>query len=259
MNNKNALQPTLSITALTFTALINSVQAQAAVITFDDNALATDTFFAPSAQTIFTSGGVSFDHDWNWDCCWGNFTYSNKQDTSTAGFGNDRSAITGTGVGSGQDNYAVSYGNASLNFAGATQVESAYITNTTYAYLAVKDGNDGAGYVKGAFTEGDFFTLTINGLDQNDNVISTFDFSLADGSNVVDSWVQADLSSLGTVYGLAFSYSSSDVGEYGINTPTYFAIDNIAIQAVPVPASAFLFFSALLSVVTGSAIRKARR
>ena len=258
MNNKNALQTTLSITALTLTALVSSVQAQAAIITFDENTLTADTFFAPGAQTSFTSGGVSIDHDWNWDCCWGNFTYSNKQDTSTAGFVNDRSAITGTGVGSGQDNYGVSYNNARLNFAGATQVQSAYITNTTYTYLAIKDGNDGANFVKGAFTEGDFFTLIINGLDQNDNIISTFNFSLADGSNVVDSWVLTDLSSLGTVHGLSFSYDSSDIGEYGINTPTYFAIDNIAIQAVPVPASAWLFFSALLSVVTGSAIRKAR-
>ena len=251
MNNKNVL----SAAALTITALVSSTQAQAAIITFDDNALAADTFFAPGAQTSFTSGGVSFDHDWNWDCCWGNFTYSNKQDTTTAGFGNDRSAITGTGVGSGQDNYGISYGNASLNFAGATQVQSAYITNTTYAYLAVKDGNDGAGYVKGPFTEGDFFTLTIDGLDQNDNVISTLDFSLADGSNVVDSWTLVDFSNLGTVYGLSFSYSSSDVGTFGINTPTYFAIDNIDIQAVPVPASALLFLSAL----TGLAIRKIRR
>jgi hypothetical protein len=256
MNNLYSLPKKIALAAAVLSASFASVQSQAAIITFDDNALAADTFFAPEGNTSFISGGTSFDHSWNteWSCCWGNFTYSNKQDTTTIGFTNDRSAITGTGVGTGQDNYAVSYSNASINFAGATHVESAFITNTTYAYLAVKNGEDGFGSVKGPFEAGDFFKLTINGLDQNENIISTFDFALADGSDVVDSWTLVDFSSLGTVYGLSFSYSSSDVGDYGINTPTYFAIDNIDIQAVPVPASALLFLSAL----AGLAIRKVR-
>ncbi len=254
MNNLYSLPKKIALAAAVLSATFASVQSQAAIITFDDNALAADTFFAPGGNTSFISGGTSFDHTWSYDCCWGNFTYSNKQDTTTIGFTNDRSAITGTGVGTGQDNYAVSYSNASINFAGATHVESAFITNTTYAYLAVKNGEDGFGGVKGPFEAGDFFNLTINGLDQNENIISTFDFALADGSDVVDSWTLVDFSSLGTVYGLSFSYSSSDVGDYGINTPTYFAIDNIDIQAVPVPASALLFLSAL----AGLAIRKVR-
>lgn len=254
MNNLYSLPKKIALAAAVLSASFASVQSQAALITFDDNALAADTFFAPEGNTSFISGGTSFDHTWSYDCCWGNFTYSNKQDTTTIGFTNDRSAITGTGVGTGQDNYAVSYSNASINFAGATHVESAFITNTTYAYLAVKNGEDGFGSVKGPFEAGDFFKLTINGLDQNENIISTFDFALADGSDVVDSWTLVDFSSLGTVYGLSFSYSSSDVGDYGINTPTYFAIDNIDIQAVPVPASALLFLSAL----AGLAIRKVR-
>ena len=256
MNNLYSLPKKIALAAAMLSASFASVQSQAVIITFDDNTLAADTFFAPEGNTSFISGGTSFDHNWNteWDCCWGNFTYSNKQDTTTIGYTNDRSAITGTGVGTGQDNYAVSYSNASINFAGATHVESAFITNTTYAYLAVKNGEDGFGSVKGPFEVGDFFNLTINGLDQNENIISTFDFALADGSDVVDSWTLVDFSSLGTVYGLSFSYSSSDVGDYGINTPTYFAIDNIDIQAVPVPASALLFLSAL----AGLAIRKVR-
>jgi hypothetical protein len=254
MNNKHLLPIKIASVVLPAIVSLTSAQSQAAIITFDDNALASDTFFAPANNASFISGGTSFDHTWSYDCCWGNFTYSNKQDTTTIGYTNDRSAITGTGVGTGQDNYAVSYSNASINFAGATHVESAFITNTTYAYLAVKNGEDGFGGVKGPFEADDFFNLTINGLDQSENIISTFDFALADGSDVVDSWTLVDFSSLGTVYGLSFSYSSSDVGEYGINTPTYFAIDNIDIQAVPVPASALLFLSAL----TGLAIRKAR-
>lgn len=235
--------------------LLTAVHSHAALVTFDENPLAIDSFFNPQAATSFTSGSVSFDHAWNFDCCWGNFSYSNKQDTTTAGFTNDRSAITGTGVGAGQDNYGVSFGNASISFGSANIVQSAYLTNTTYTYLAVKDGNDGFGVVKGPFDENDFFTLTINGLDQSNNIISSFDFALADGTDIVDSWEFVDFSVLGAVYGLSFEYASSDVGSFGINTPTYFAIDNINIQAVPVPASAYLF----LSAIAGLAIRKNRR
>ena len=36
-----------------------------------------------------------------------------------------------------------------------------------------------------------------------------------------------ELSSLGEIDTLLFSIASSDVGDYGINTPTYFNIDNI--------------------------------
>lgn len=257
MKNLNKLLPNTLSKPLSIALLFGAVHSQAAMITFDENLLAPDTFFDPQANTSFISGGTSFEHNWNttFNCCWGNFTYSNKQDTTTVGFTNDRSAITGTGVGSGQDNYGVSFGNASVSFNGATQVQSAYITNTTYSYLAMKNGDDGFGGVKGPFVAGDFFTLTISGLDQNDNIISAFDFSLADGSNVLDSWALVDFSSLGTVYGLSFSYSSSDIGDFGINTPSYFAIDNIDIQAVPVPASAYLFLSALCGLM----IRKARR
>ena len=75
--------------------------------------------------------------------------------------------------------------------------------------------------------------------------LNTVDFDLANGANVVDSWELVDLSTLGTVYGLSFGLSSSDNGDWGMNTPAYFAMDNLDIQAVPVPASALLLTSAL--------------
>ena len=55
------------------------------------------------------------------------------------------------------------------------------------------------------------------------------------------------LGSLGQVSALEFSFVSSDVGGFGINTPVYFALDNI--QAVPVPAAAYLFGPALAALL----------
>lgn len=235
---------------LAFTSLFLTIQSQAIVVDFDDNVLSPNTTPAITGAGSFISNGVTFTNNWNsaWNCCWSNFTYSNQTDTTTAGYLNDRSAITGTDV-SGNGNYAVAYNNSStdanIQFGSATQVNSAYFTNTTYAYLAVADGNDGFGGVKGPFEMGDFFTLSIRGLAQNGSVLNTVDFDLADGANVVNSWELVDLSTLGTVYGLSFGLSSSDNGDWGMNTPAYFAMDNLNIQTVPVPASALLLTSAL--------------
>jgi len=233
--------------------LAASVGAQAAVITFDDNALAPNTFYNPGAATTWTSGGANFDHLWNaeYNCCWGNFTYSNQTDTTTPGFTNDRAAITGDGVGAGQDNYAIGYtgttGSSVLTFNNAQTVLGGYFTNTTYAYLAMANGDDGNGipspFIKGPFGEGDFFKLTVTGLDEFGGALGSLDFLMADGANVIDTWEWFDLSGLGEVNGLSFSLSSSDNGSFGMNTPAYFAVDNLTI--VPVPAAVWLFASAL--------------
>jgi len=240
----------LKKTLCTFASLFLTVQSHAVVVSFDDNVLTPNTTPAITGAGSFTSNGVTFTNNWNtqYNCCWSNFTYSNQTDTTTAGYLNDRSAITGTDV-SGNGNYAVAYNSSSadanVQFGNATQVNSAYFTNTTYAYLAVADGNDGYGGVKGPFATGDFFTLTIRGLAQDGSVLNTVDFNLADGADVVNNWEPVDLSSLGTVYGLSFGLTSSDNGQWGMNTPAYFAMDNLDIQAIPVPASALLFTSAL--------------
>ncbi len=240
----------LTKTLLTVASLFITAQSQAIVVDFDDNVLLTNSTPAISGAGSFISNGVTFTNNWNteYDCCWSNFTYSNQTDTTTPGYTSQFSAITGADQ-SGNGNYAVAYNSSStdanVQFSSATQVNSAYFTNTTYAYLAVADGNDGYGGVKGAFAAGDFFTLQIQGLAQNGSVLNTVDFNLADGADVVNSWELVDLSSLGTVYGLSFGLTSSDNGEWGMNTPAYFAMDTLDIQAIPLPASALLFTSAL--------------
>ena len=42
--------------------LFVSVATNAAVIDFDDNSLAPDSFFNPQANTPWTSGGATFNH-----------------------------------------------------------------------------------------------------------------------------------------------------------------------------------------------------
>lgn len=234
----------LAISSLTATA------GHAAVIGFDDLALAPESYFNPAGATTFTSGNADFTYNWNdtYNCCWSGFSYSNTTDTTTAGYTNQFSAITGGGV-NGSANYGISNPGSSasrVDFGGATIVEGAYFTNTTYAYLSMQDGDSFAKQ----FGLGDFFTLTVTGLDAFDSITNSVNISLARDANLVDAWIWNDLMPLGEVYALEFSLSSSDNGAFGMNTPAYFAMDNLtAVSAVPVPAAVWLFGSGLLGLV----------
>lgn len=237
---------TTALLTTTLMAALLTPPATAAIITFDDLGLAPDSYFRTGASTTFTSGNATFTYDAPWgDCCWSGFTYSNKTDTTTPGYLNEGSAYTGDGVGTGQDNYAVAFGDgARLEFDTAQDLAGAYFTNTTYVYLAMRDGNDGNSppFVKGPFGSDDFFTLTVTGFDDAYNPTGTLDIALADGTHILDQWLFVDLAALGTVKGLTFSFASSDNGPWGSNTPAYFAMDNLT--TVPVPASVWLLGSA---------------
>ena len=240
----------LSVCLLAISSLA-ATAGHAAVASFDDLSLAAESYYAPAVATTFTSGNADFVHnftDWGYGCCWSGFTYSNVTDNATAGYSNQYSAITGGGV-NGSANYGIANPGASVSrvdFSGATIVEGAYFTNTTYAYLSMRDGDSFAKQ----FGLGDFFTLTVTGLDAFDSITNSVNISLARDANLVDAWIWNDLMPLGEVYALEFSLSSSDNGAYGMNTPAYFAIDNLtAVSAVPVPAAVWLFGTGLLGLV----------
>jgi len=238
----------LAISSLTATA------GHAAVIGFDDLALAPGSNFNPVGATTFTSGNADFTYNWNYtyNCCWSGFTYSNTTNTTTTynsdGSLNQFSAITGGGV-NGSANYGISNPGSSVSrvdFGGATIVEGAYFTNTTYAYLSMQNGD---AFAK-QFGLGDFFTLKVTGLDAFDSITNSVNISLARDANMVDAWIWNDLMPLGEVHALEFSLSSSDNSSWGMNTPAYFAMDNLtAVSAVPVPAAIWLFGTGLLGLV----------
>ena len=259
---KTRIVPTLALLAA---ATLVQAGAQASTVlvtlpnsvsTFDDLPLASESYFAPGIDTTFTSGNATFAHNCNvfgGVCYWNGFTYSNTTDTTTAGYTNQYSAITGGGV-NGSANYGVGNpgaGVSRVDFNASVIVNGAYFTNTTYAYLSMLNGD---AFAK-QFGPGDFFTLTVHGIGNGGNETGTVDVSLAQDTNLLDSWLWTDLSSLGAVRALEFSLSSSDVGPYGMNTPAYFAIDDLSVTAVPVPAAIWLFGSGLL-VLTGLTARR---
>jgi hypothetical protein len=235
--------------ALTGIFFLSIQLADAEIVTFDDLTLDLETFYNGSDDAgEFTTTGVMFNNffDDTFGPYWEGFAYSNTTDTTTSGFVNQYSAITGMGA-DASSNYGVCYAEGfygtlpTVTFADEVHLAEAYITNTTYAFLAMQNGEAPAKKFGGdTGNDPDYYKLTVTGKDMDNLVTGEIDFYLADfrfednsQDYIIDTWTAVDLSSLGQVKTLEFSVLSSDTGDFGINTPTYFAIDSIAIDRCP--------------------------
>ncbi len=218
------------------TAAFLSLNAQR-IATFEDVELPDSSYYNGSdGAGGFSSGDFWFPLDYNssWDS-WSGFSLSNMKDTITPGYENQYSAIAGGGAG-GSEKYVTAYVAGALNLTMTTPMEVSgfFITNTTYAYLAIRDGSDWTKKFGG--TDGsdpDYFRLLVWGTDRDGLFTDTIDFYLADFRSedpeadfIIKKWEWLDLKSLGLVRALNFSLESSDIGEYGMNTPAYFCFDD---------------------------------
>jgi hypothetical protein len=243
MNTKKLFLFLLAMVCITLPSFVFG-----AVSDFEDLALSPESFYNGSdGAGGFSSGGTLFNNNYNTDYgSWDGFAYSNITDNQTPGFGNQYSAITGQGV-DGSGNYAVGYVGftvpPTVTFPEPTAVTGFYVTNTTYAYFTMRLGDPFAKKFGGdTGNDPDWFLLSITGNDSQGNPTGTVDFYLADyrfqdnsKDYIVNQWKWVDLSVLGQVKTLTFALSSSDVGDFGMNTPAYFAIDNLnAPQPFPV-------------------------
>ncbi|HEU5116819.1 MAG TPA: DUF4465 domain-containing protein [Isosphaeraceae bacterium] len=250
---------------LSILLLITSVsRAEILTSTFEDQGLPPDSYRDNfGAVGAFRDGGNTFNnvYDSAYDS-WSGWAISTQTDIMTPGYSNQFSAITGAGA-DGSNTYAVAFtggpsanpfhpAGSFINVADGTSPVSIDVTNTTYAYLSMKNGDAFAQ----AFGPGDYLLLDVEGFDGlngTGNEIGSVDFYLADflGANAyeVDTWQTLDLSSLSGTRSLVFGLQSSDNDPtYGMNTPAYVAVDNLRTQteAVPEPSSLALLAMAVL-------------
>ncbi|MFG0267262.1 MAG: DUF4465 domain-containing protein [Rhodopirellula sp. JB055] len=228
---------------------------------------------------VFSADGVDFSNRYN-DLygSWRGFAVSNHTDTTTGGYTNQFSAYAGSGSDL-SDNYAVAFGYSNSTPSSVdtlTALPSIYlpegedafsvdVTNTTYAALSMQNGDSIAKQFGGTSgSDPDFLQLSIFGVDANNQILdTTIDVFLADyrfanslDDYILDDWLTIDLTSMSDARSLHFNLSSSDVGAYGMNTPGYFALDNLAtVTAVPEPSSLAL----IASVGVGVAFQRRRR
>ena len=80
------------------------------------------------------------------------------------------------------------------------------------------------------FTQEDTLTLIIQALDSNMQPTATILYYLAVDGQKNNGWVKVPLNSLGKTSRLSFSMQTTEIGEFGSNTPLYFALDGLTID-----------------------------
>jgi hypothetical protein len=174
----------------------------------------------------------------------GGIAISSMTDDSTGNFTNLYSSIAGGGHNS--TSYGVvSAGDTSIietnsmSLGGSPRFMSLYVSNTTYAYSSMMNGDSFAKKFGG--TSGDdpdyfFIRFSFDYGSPADYVdFYLADFRSADNSldYILDEWVFVDLNDYpNSEYAgqtINMQLFSSDTGALGINTPTYFCVDDIEI------------------------------
>jgi hypothetical protein len=192
-----------------------------------------------NVDAFFNSGSAGFSNSYLtayggiWTSGW---AYSSVQNVTSSGFSNLYASYANGGDNS--SNYAVGQEGSIVSIAGADMgkpVKGIYITNGTFAALSMKNGDVFAkkfGGITG--NDPDYFLLTIKAYSNGTLSTNGVEFYLADFRNadntkdtIITNWTWVDLSLLGNTDSLVFRLSSSDNGQFGMNTPSFFCIDNV--------------------------------
>ena len=181
----------------------------------------------------FTTGSVQLLNKYTegqWGGFWSGFAVSTAVDSVTAGFSNQYSTIAGSGS-NGSLKFALAYDSATIRLPyinSYQQPVSVMLTNSTWAYYDIKNGGD----FSKKFAAGDWFKVIIRGFFE-ENQTGTVEFYLADfrdgKSHIVRNWTKVNLKTLGKTDKITFSFASSDVGQWGMNTPAYVCLDDLVV------------------------------
>ncbi|HIW97751.1 MAG TPA: DUF4465 domain-containing protein [Candidatus Tidjanibacter gallistercoris] len=184
---------------------------------------------------LYTEGAASFgsyySFDGEWES-WGGFALSANRDLEDLGmdYSNQFSVYapdnTQFAVGYAFGDWGGAYGVPIIEFSEPVRPVSADAANAnkTYHYcvahpLVGEEGSEEDIRV-------DLVAVGYNGGTETGRA----SLRLAQGAEVLDTWTDFDLSGLGEVTQVVFSIESNDTGEYGLNVPAFFCIDNIEIR-----------------------------
>lgn len=219
--------------ALTFAACNKQGEVvDKTVATFEEAAISpasAESYFAYSVDTTVTlvSGNFEVDQTVAYEGTYvSGAVVTNITDTKFVDYKDAYKSAAG-GAYAGK-NYVVWYEDGftpnTIKLKTAAVVPGMYVCNNVYAYNSMKNGDAIAGEPFGA---DDFFTLNVTASLEGREVNTFVAFDLARGTNIVNQWTYVDLSKLGKVDELKFSFSGSRTGDWGLTTPTYVCIDNL--------------------------------
>jgi hypothetical protein len=177
-----------------------------------------DALFSTNAATFVNSYTPKYDS-------WGGFAFSTVSNVTDGSWLNQYAAAQAH-----SNAYAVGYDGGwdpapEIRFDLPCAPKSVRINNTTYAALSIRHGYAPAR----AFTNGDFFVLTLTARDRDDRVVATTNHYLADfrgGQTFIQTnWSTLDLSWMSPgVVSLLGTMETTDMSGPWANTPAYFAL-----------------------------------
>ncbi len=252
MKTKNLLWLCAAAFAMTFTSCEEKSTTETVLVTFEDVALdengiwngsdlSGDSVSEESWGSVITNYYGSFQSEnctfpnvytQEW-ASWKGAACSNHVDSTTVGYANQYSVYAATGA-AGSEQFGVMFDqNATIEVANVESmpvtIKSIALTNSTYVYRTLAYAENGGK----VFVDGDYFKVTITGKN-GETTTGAVDYFLADyraGKTFINkAWETVDISSLGEVTELVFTFDGTDKGDYGLNTPAYVAIDNIVFK-----------------------------
>lgn len=216
----------LSLSLLVFTAPARSAQTVVSFDTLlpDPNDYVEDTSASDDAATFVNT----YYESWGaW--YWAGFAFSTVSNVVEATYANQYAAAEPMSRA-----YAVGYDDGGYHPAPEILLDlpaapkSVLLNNTTYAAGVIRDGN---AYAR-AFTNGDTFVLTLTAYDIEGHTLAVTNHYLADfrddSSFIQTNWSELDLSWMPPeVVSIVGTLTTTDVGDWGANTPMYFAMADL--------------------------------
>jgi hypothetical protein len=111
-------------------------------------------------------------------------------------------------------------------------IDHMYVTNTTYVYNILENG-DGWMVPVGGVSDDCWFKIVAYGYNLNDELTGVAEFALWENGTGIKDWTKWELSSLGKVARVEFNMIGSEelyASGYGLGAPGYFAYDNVAVR-----------------------------
>ena len=183
----------------------------------------------------FVSGSYQFSNSYNTSYgSWSGFAYSNRTATDFNTITPDQyNSVVGHGY-DNSGNFAVAFNSGEIKVLNSPltgdSIRGLYITNSAYAANTILYAKDNDYAHK--FGKGDWMKVTFTGYHA-DGTEAKLDYYLADYRSdkeadhyCLDTWQWVDLRPLGEVTSISFSLDGSDSGQWGLNTPAYFCLDN---------------------------------
>ncbi len=218
----------------------NKNKETVSVATFENISLGADSINSYSTPNVYgwVSGDFGFTTGYSntYGDYYYNFVVTSQKSNAFSNYTDQYHSAPG-GAAAG-NNYVVAYqetegyestgSSLDITYAKALAViPGTYVTNTAYTASVIQNGN---AYARAFSTDNnDYLKLTFTGYLAGVKMGSV-DFYLADfrdgKSIIIKQWTYVDLTDLLIVDKISCKLESTDKGEFGINTPTYFCLDN---------------------------------